>query len=151
MKAYTYILLAFVLILSSCANEWTAEEMDANCLEAWELVKKEVLHGNLEHTDVWTTSKMLPANTKLEQMNENYITSPDYATYAFYINPQTDIDGFGVCYLVFCSKDGKITTHQLNGFSERIKGNDCFNISLYSSTTLANDNENTFDAKTSRI
>lgn len=114
MKLLKIFLLLFVVLgFVACDDEkegYTGEipiYRDA----AYELVKKQVSDKPLNEIDIYVTPDMLPANTLVTTMSEEF-TSPNCKSWLFFVDEMPMGNWSHPCKYIFVDASGKMVVHK---------------------------------------
>ncbi len=116
MKSLRIFLALFVVLgLAACSDESEnngySDDVSISKDAAYELVKKQVSDKPLNEIDIYVTPDMLPANTQVTTMSEEF-TSPDSESWLFFIDELPMGNWSHPCKYIFVDASGKIAVHK---------------------------------------
>lgn len=115
-RLHVFLFLFVVLGLAACSDESEnngySDGVSISKDAAYELVKKQVSDKPLNEIDIYVTPDMLPANTQVTTMSEEF-TSPDSESWLFFIDEIPLIANWGhPCKYIFVDAFGNVTVHE---------------------------------------
>ena len=116
MKSLRIFLALFVVLgLAACSDESEnngySDGISISKDAAYELVKKQVSDKPLNEIDIYVTPDMLPANTRVTTMSEEF-TSPNCKSWLFFVD-EMPMENWGhPCKYIFVDTSGKMVVHK---------------------------------------